>query len=93
MTMFRLWCKVVLDSHLVKDVTITDSSDEKSRTRKILDAIDGICLDFDISQPIWLQSNILEFKRHSKTRFNKDNFIDTVDFDYLEIFVIEEDMQ
>ena len=26
-----------------------------------------------------------------KTRFTKDNFIDQIDFDYLEIHVIEED--
>ena len=36
-----------------------------------------------------LQEN--DFKRHSKTRFYQDNFVETVDFDYLEIQVIEED--
>ncbi len=32
-----------------------------------------------------------DFKRHSKTRFTKDSFIEHIDFDYLEIQVIEED--
>ena len=30
-------------------------------------------------------------KRHSKVRFNHDNFIDSIDFSYMEIEVIEED--
>ena len=32
-----------------------------------------------------------EFKRHAKTRFYQDNFIEEIEFDYLEIHVIEED--
>ena len=50
-----------------------------------------ICQTFDLSEPIWLDINIRDFKRHSKTRFTQDNFIDSIDFDYLEIQVIEED--
>lgn len=34
--------------------------------------------------------NINDFKRHAKTRFTKDSFIEQIDFDYLEIEVIEE---
>ena len=31
-----------------------------------------------------------EFKRHDKARFTQDNFIESIDFDYLEIQVLEE---
>ena len=37
-----------------------------------------------------LDSNIDEFKRHAKTRFHQDNFVDSIEFDYLEIHIIEE---
>ena len=40
---------------------------------------------------VWLDKNINEFKRRDKTRFDQDNFIDSLEFDYLEIQVIEED--
>ena len=33
-----------------------------------------------------------EFKKYAKTRFYQDNFIETIDFDFLEIQVLEEDM-
>lgn len=89
--MFRLWAKEFKDNHLIRDLTICDDNREKNRTRKVFDAIDEICYAFDLSKPIWLESNIEEFKRRDKTRFTCDNFIDEIDFDFLEIHVIEED--
>lgn len=50
----------------------------------------AICYEFDLSKPIWLDSTINEFKRHAKARFYQDNFVDEIDFDYLEIQIIEE---
>ena len=46
---------------------------------------------YDLSKPIWLNSNIEEFKRRSKTRFNKDNFVDEIEFDFMEMEILEED--
>ena len=37
-----------------------------------------------------LDKAIEEFKKHDKARFYQDNFVDSIDFDYLEIHVIEE---
>ena len=76
---------------MLRDITIADSAPDKNRTRKVFDAIDEICYAFDLSKPIWLNHNIEEFKRHDKTRFYQDNFIEQIPFDYLEIHVIEED--
>lgn len=46
---------------------------------------------FDLSHPIWLDSIIKDFKKHSRARFTKDSFTEEIQFDYLEIHVIEED--
>ena len=40
---------------------------------------------------LWLEANVNEFKRHAKTRFTQDSFIEQIDFDFLEMQVIEED--
>ena len=87
--MFRLWAKEFKDNHLLRDTTICDDSDD-TRTHKIFHALDAVCLEFDLSKPIWLDKTIAEFQRHAKARFYQDNFIDSIDFDYLEIQVIEE---
>lgn len=87
--MFRLWGKIYKDNKLIKDITIEDESDE-TRTHKIFNALDEICYAFDLGKPIWLDSTISDFKKHDRARFNKDNFIEDINFDYLEIHIIEE---
>ena len=89
--MFRLWGKIFSNNHLLRDITVENDDLTLNRTKKIYEAIDTICYNFDLSKPIWLDSNIDDFKRHDKTRFSQDNFIDHIDFDFLEIHVIEED--
>lgn len=74
---------------MIRDTVISDDSGD-TRTHKIFHALEEVCYDFDLSKPIWLDSTIAEFKRHSKARFYQDNFVDTIDFDYLEIQIIEE---
>jgi hypothetical protein len=88
--MFRLWAKIYSNNHLIKDVTIEDDSID-TRTHKVFHALEQVCYAFDLSKPIWLDSTVNDFKRNSKARFTKDSFIDQIDFDYLEIHVIEED--
>ena len=61
-----------------------------TRTERIFHAVNEACMTFDLSQPIWLDANIREFKRHAKTRFTQDNFVEIIDFDFLEIHIIEE---
>lgn len=70
---------------------ICNDKKDMTRTRKVFEAMEEICHAFDLSKPIWLDATILDFKRHDKTRFTQDNFIEAIEFDYLEIHVIEED--
>ncbi len=87
--MFRLWGKIWKENRLVKDAVIADESND-TRTHKIFHALDELCLTFDLGKPIWLDATIREFQRHSKARFYQDSFIEEIDFDYLEIQIIEE---
>lgn len=88
--MFRLWAREFKQNHMIKDTQIEDSSVD-TRTHKIFNALEAVCLEFDLSKPIWLDNNIADFKRTGKTRFRQDSFIDEIDFDYLEIQILEED--
>ncbi len=89
--MFRLWAKIFKENRLIKDMVVCNDSTELRRTQKIFQAIDEICHAYDLSKPIWLKATVEEFKRHDKARFTQDSFIEPIDFDYLEIHVIEED--
>ncbi len=86
----RIWIKVFDDTHMVASETIEDYSGE-SRTHKIFQALEEGCHRLDLGVPVWLDANVAEFKRLAKTRFYQDNFVEEIEFDYLEIHVIEED--
>ena len=87
--MFRLWGKIICDNHLMRDMVIADAEDD-TRTHKVFRCLTELCRSFDLAEPIWLNANIAEFKKTSRTRFGRDNFVEEIDFDYLEIRVIEE---
>lgn len=86
----RIWAKEFADNRMLRDTVITDNSND-TRTHKIFHALDEVCREFDLSTPIWLDSTIADFQRHSKTRFTQDCFMEEISFDYLEFQVIEED--
>lgn len=88
--MFRMWGKIWKENHLLQDTVICISDYSLSRTQMVFRSLEEICQQFDLGQPIWLEANIRSFQRHDKTRFSRDSFIEDIDFDYLEIQVIEE---
>lgn len=88
--MFRMWGKLIKDNRLLKDTTIAIGDYSLSRTQMVFQALDDICCHFDLGKPIWLELNIRDFQLHAKTRFKQDNFIEHIDFDFLEIQIIEE---
>lgn len=87
--MFRIWGKIWQDNRLIKDYVYEEDSDD-TRTHKIFRGIENFAREFDLETPIWLESNINEFKSYNKTRFNKDSFIESIEFDYLEVQILEE---
>ncbi len=88
--MFRLWGKLWQRNHMLKDTVIEDASND-TRTHKVFHALEEICMEFDLGKPIWLDTNVREFQRHSRVKFYQDSFIEEIEFDYLELQVLEED--
>ncbi len=86
----RIWFKEWKDHHLLRDVVIEDYAQD-TRTHKVMRALQQAAEQLDLSTPIWLDVSINSFKRYSKARFTQDAFIESIEFDYLEIEVLEED--
>ena len=87
--MFQLWGKMMQKNRVLQDMTVCIGDDD-TRTHKVFRALEEICDAWNLAKPIWLDANIREFQRRSRTRFTQDNFIETLDFDALEIQIIEE---
>lgn len=86
----KIWFKLWTDTRLTASETI-EITDDDTRTHKVFRALEEACLAFDLGKPIWLDANVNEFKRRSKTRFTKNNFVEEIEFDYMEMQVLEED--
>lgn len=87
--MFRLWGKLWKDNHMIRDTVYEEESDD-TRTHKIFRGLEEICREFDLGNPIWLDAAVNEFRRRSRTRFYQDSFIEEIEFDYMEIQVLQE---
>ena len=86
----RFWFKLWKDTRLKKELTI-ERNEKDTRTHKVLHAVEDAVHEFDIGMPIWLEKNIKDFKRASRCRFYQDSFVEALDYDYLEVQVLEED--
>lgn len=89
--MFKMWVKLIDEqNHLLQDVVISDDSQD-TRTHKVFGAVASACREFNLGTPIWLDCSKRDFQQFSKVRFYQDNFIDKIDFDYMEVQMLEED--
>ena len=88
--MFRLWVREWKDSRMIRDTVIEDGSAD-TRTHKGFRALETACGELDLAVPVWLDSTVRDFQRHSRARFTRDAFVEEIEFDYLEIWLIEED--
>ncbi len=88
--MFRMWFQEWKDNHMIRDLTLTDDS-EDTRTHKVFRLLRQACNEFDLSNPIWLDKNVSDFKRNAKTKFDRDSFVEEIPFDHLQIQILEED--
>ncbi len=86
----KVWGKLWKNNHLLRDHVVTDDT-EDTRTHKVFHALEQLCYEFDLSKPLWLDATVREFQRHAKARFYQDSFIDEIEFDYMELMVLEED--
>lgn len=89
--MFTIWGKVMKKGKIIADYTAYIDDYSLTRTQKVYKALADICNELNLSTPIWLELNKKDFIKFAKTRFTQDSFIDTIDFDFLEFQVIEED--
>ena len=54
-------------------------------------ALEAACRQLDISRPIWLDKYTCEWDEFGQTRFLPDDFLESVDFQRLEIEFIDPD--
>lgn len=89
--MFRIWGQIFKNHKVIREHIVCIEDYTMTRTQKVYQALEEICYEFDLAKPVWLKANQEEFICRARTRFTQDNFIEHIDFDYLDFQIIEEE--
>lgn len=80
-----LWVRTIRHNRIDRQLTEPCLRDDP------IEALSDACQKLDISRPLWLDKNQREWEKFGQTRFLPDAFVDSVDFQRLEIEFIDPD--
>ena len=82
----RLWVRL-MKRHRVERDALIECEHENAE-----EALRDLLPSLDLSQPMWLPRHRQDWEEYSLTRFRPEHFVDSVDFDYMEVsFIFPED--
>ncbi|HOB19925.1 MAG TPA: hypothetical protein PK830_07335 [Candidatus Atribacteria bacterium] len=89
--MYKVWGRIRKNNKIVKDMVVPCDPVGQSKEDCLHYCIQQICYEFDLQRPVWFPKNQREYDEFRLVTFNQDNFMETVNFDALEIEVIEDE--
>lgn len=81
--MFRIWAKTIKDHKITGDTMYRNA--DKFNEDDFLNYMTDICYDLDIPTPVILKSHIRNFRLYNIAKFHKEDFVESVPFDLLQI--------
>ncbi len=88
--MYKLWAKKIKNNRIISS-TVAESKDTIPVEEKRKICIDEICKHFDLGIPVWLKNHDMDFSQFKYVVLYPEDFIDEVDFDKLEIELIDDE--
>ena len=79
------------NNKIIMDMVSEYSGADLSEQDRLHRCIEEICYKLDLERPIWLEKNQREFEEYKRAVLTQDNFMEKIDFDALEIEVIQDD--
>lgn len=88
--MLRVWGIIRKKNKIIKDMVVEDFRSNVPESEQLHHCIAQICYEFDLQRPMWLPKNQREYDKYRRIVFTQDNFIENIDFDTLEIEILED---
>lgn len=82
--MKKMWAKIMKENRIKKDCVI-----EVDKNTTLYDNLKEVCYILNLETPIILKKHKFEIIDYNITRFRKSDFVDSIDFDYLQIEYFE----
>ena len=87
-TDMRVWGTLHKNNKIIKSKTAVSENAESSCA--FLECLEQIYHDLDLSEPLWISKHQRDIANFRHVKFFPDDFIDPVNFDWLEIEIIDE---
>lgn len=87
--MYKLWAKTIKNNRIINSLVV-ENKENISGEEKRSKCIKEICKTLDLSIPLWLKKHEIEFSQFKYVVFYPEDFIDEIDFDKLEIELIDD---
>ena len=82
----RLWVRLMKRHRVERDALMECGHEEAE------EAMRELLSRMDLSQPMWLPRHHQDWEEYSLTRFRPEHFVESVDFDYMEVsYIFPED--
>lgn len=87
--MYKLWARKIKNNRIINSIVVKNK-DNISLDEKRKKCMDEICKKLDLSIPVWLKKHDIEFSQFKYVVLYPEDFIDEIDFDKLEIELIDD---
>lgn len=87
--MYKLWAREIKKNHIINSIVVKNKEDLSSSEKRDK-CLKEICRKLDVSVPVWLKKHDLEFSQFKYVTFYPQDFIDEVDFDKLEVELLDD---
>lgn len=88
--MYRLWGLIRKNNKRVKDMIAQSTEPGLTEEARLEQCIQQMCSAYDLQRPMWLPKNVRDYETYKRVVLNQDNFIEFIDFDALELEVLED---
>ena len=79
------------NNKIVKDIVARCLEDDLNEEDALHMCIQEICYEFDLQRPLWFPKNQREYEDYRRIVLTQDNFMEPIDFDTLELEILEDD--
>lgn len=89
--MLKVWGKIWVRGRIRENLTVTDDHVDWPLEERLSACEEEIVSTLDLARPIWLEKNRKELANFGATKFEQDNFIESIPFQSLELEIIGTD--
>lgn len=86
--MLKIWTKVIKDDKIIKNILY--NIENKYKPENLDKYLRDICDKLDIPTPVLLKSHKKHFNNLNFAKFIRDDFVETVDFDFMTLEFVKE---